>query len=349
MLPVPGFPMDFGPVSIDTEKTGLDNIDLDYLKSNPLEKKELTEEEKNLDFSGKVPVVDFLQYNHQLRSNYNKLGVRVDFTETILFVPMKPLKGDGNIVKFETDDFFLSDQVTQFQINVDLMSTKGRLGFAKKTFTSALPLYARFNLPKSMVIGDKLNIPFTIYSAMDKAIDFDYLILERELSEDGKIRVINSVEVKKQKLDAKGQKTIAHTVDSSKSSLKGNKGMIYLQISLKHEGQVKESVIKGNKVSEVGFSYKIKDGGRVFNEPMRKPNQQKFEDAWTFKLPETTSELNNINLQIHRTDLKLVEDIISDMTEKPTGCFEQTSSSVAPQIEAYATTSKMIENEKALG
>ena len=215
------------------------------------------------------------------------------------------------------------------------MSTKGRLGFAKKTFTSALPLYARFNLPNSMVIGDKLNIPFTIYSAMDKAIDFDYLILERELGEDGKIRVINTVEVNKQKLAAKGQTTIVHIVDSTRASLKSNKGMIYVQISLRHDGQVKESIIKGNKMSEVGFNYNIKDGGRVYNEPdeeNRNPSvsTQKLEDKWTFTLPKTTSELSKVSVSIHRTNLKLVEDIISDMSEKPTGCFEQTSSSVAP-------------------
>ena len=55
---------------------------------------------------------EFEQYAHQLRSNYNKLGVRVDFMETILFVPMRPLKGDGNTVKFEADGFYLSDQVS---------------------------------------------------------------------------------------------------------------------------------------------------------------------------------------------------------------------------------------------
>lgn len=235
MPPVPGgnggdtVLMD-GPVDTlapgTTDKGGDLNIEKDM--SDPLGHEKLTIAQQHFDFSGVVNETDFESYAHQLRPNYNKLGTRVDFTETILFVPLKQLKGDGNVVTFEADKFFLSDQVSQYEISVDLVSSKGRFGIWKKTFTSALPLYAKFNLPTSMVIGDKMNIPFTVYSAMDKAIDFDYLILERELSEDGKINVLHMVEKRNQRLQPKSQLTIDHVVDSSRSSLKSNKGMIYV-------------------------------------------------------------------------------------------------------------------------
>ena len=92
-------------------------------------------------------------------------------------------------------------------------------------------------MPKSMVIGDKLNIPITIYSGMDKAIDFDYLIMDWEKPGDGKkANLLKYSEKKNVKLDAKGQTTIVHMVDSTKTSLKSNEGMIYLQISLRHKG-----------------------------------------------------------------------------------------------------------------
>lgn len=50
-------------------------------------------------------------------------------------------------------------------------------------------------------------------------------------------------------MPAKGQKLIMHTLDSSRSSVTGDKGRIYVQLSLKHNGEVKENVIKGCKVS----------------------------------------------------------------------------------------------------
>lgn len=37
------------------------------------------------------------------------------------------------------------------------------------------------------------------------------------------------------------------------------------------------------------------------------------------------------------------------MAEKPSGCFEQTSSSVAPQVEGYSVNKKIIEQKELLG
>lgn len=99
--------------------------------------------------------------------------------------------GDGNVVRLEAPSFYLPDQVSQFRVDVDLITSEGRMAFSQKTLTSALPLYAKFNLPQALMIGDKLQIPFTINSALDKAMDFEYLILERELTSEGKLKILH--------------------------------------------------------------------------------------------------------------------------------------------------------------
>lgn len=60
--------------------------------------------------------------------------------------------------------FYLNDQVSQFLINVNLFSSKGKYGFATKTLTSKKLVYAKFTLPSNMLYGDLFSIPVTVYN-----------------------------------------------------------------------------------------------------------------------------------------------------------------------------------------
>jgi len=45
-----------------------------------------------------------------------------------------------------------------------MLSSSGRYGTAKKTFISSKPVYSKFTLPNSIIIGDNLDIPITVYN-----------------------------------------------------------------------------------------------------------------------------------------------------------------------------------------
>jgi hypothetical protein len=56
----------------------------------------------------------------------------------------------------------LNDQVSQFQISVNLFSSKGKQSFLKKQLTSSMAVYSKFTLPESLIRGDVFNVPITV-------------------------------------------------------------------------------------------------------------------------------------------------------------------------------------------
>ena len=101
------------------------------------------------------------EYAHHLRSNYDKF-TRIDFTQTILFLSAKQLtKQSDNTFTLRTS-FSLNDQISQFQISVNLFSSKGKQRFLKKQLTSSMGAYTKFTLPESLIRGDVFNIPITV-------------------------------------------------------------------------------------------------------------------------------------------------------------------------------------------
>ena len=61
-------------------------------------------------------------------------------------------------------EFFLNDQVTTFMIRVNAYSSLGKYGYAQKVLNSTKLVYSEFMLPPTLVLGDFLNIPVTIYN-----------------------------------------------------------------------------------------------------------------------------------------------------------------------------------------
>jgi len=56
----------------------------------------------------------------------------------------------------------LNDQVSQFQISVNLFSTKGKQSIGKINLSSSMGAYTKFTLPITLIRGDKLDIPITV-------------------------------------------------------------------------------------------------------------------------------------------------------------------------------------------
>jgi hypothetical protein len=102
-------------------------------------------------------------YSHQLREHYDKFMTRVDFTQTILFESAQNLTSStsGEAPKHSTN-FFLNDQISQFEISVNLFSSKGKYAIAKKVIKSSTSAYSQLTLPTTMINGDKIEIPITV-------------------------------------------------------------------------------------------------------------------------------------------------------------------------------------------
>ena len=120
----------------------------------------------------------------------NQFDPRVDFTQTLLFESAKELvQSLEDTTREVTSSFFLNDQVSSFQISVDIFSSNGRYGIAKKTLASSKNLYSQFTLPTTLVRGDKLDIPITVVNNRGKDQELTVLIVEYALSPE--LAVIN--------------------------------------------------------------------------------------------------------------------------------------------------------------
>jgi len=108
-------------------------------------------------------------YSHQLRANYDKFTTRVDFTQTILFESAQNLTSSvTNEAVKHSSKFFLNDQISQFEISVNVFSSSGKYGIGKKVIKSSTSAYSQFTLPTTMINGDKIEIPITVTNNRDQ-------------------------------------------------------------------------------------------------------------------------------------------------------------------------------------
>ena len=111
-------------------------------------------------------------YVHHLPPDWDKNGPRSDFTQTILFesalllADSESLSDKLNVMS----EFFLNDQVTSFMIRVNAYSSQGKYGYAQKLLNSTKLIYSEFMIPPTLVLGDFLSIPVTIYNNFNQAI-----------------------------------------------------------------------------------------------------------------------------------------------------------------------------------
>ena len=116
-------------------------------------------------------------YSHALRQGWTKNGPRVDFTQTILFNSAMPLTQGLIEDKLSVlSDFYFNDQVSQFQIQVNAFSSNGKYGYLEKTLTSSKLVYSQFEIPDTLVIGDKVNVPVKITNNLPESSTFELKI-----------------------------------------------------------------------------------------------------------------------------------------------------------------------------
>ena len=100
-------------------------------------------------------------YFHKIRRDFDRFD-RIDFTQTLLFTSAKELEYTRERTYTVSSGFYLNDQVSTFQIQVNLFRSDGKYGFAKRDLVSSMPAYSKFTLPISLVRGDKIDVPISV-------------------------------------------------------------------------------------------------------------------------------------------------------------------------------------------
>jgi len=88
--------------------------------------------------------------------------VRRLFLETLLFIP-EVIATDGNA----TLDFMLADNITTWNIQVVGNSKDGTVGHGQSSIRAFQPFFVDFELPRNSIRGDQISIPVTVFNYTD--------------------------------------------------------------------------------------------------------------------------------------------------------------------------------------
>lgn len=231
-------------------------------------------------------------------------NVRNIFLESLAFIP--ELETKGGQVEAQLP---LSDNITTWNIQAIGNTKDGRVGFNTSTFKVFKDFFIDFSLPTNSVVTDKTNIPVTVYNYTDKELAVNLTVKENDWSTIG--NYTNSVNV-----PANSTKMIYIPIELIKA------GTNILRIESSANG-VSDIVEKTLVVNPNGFKKEavISSGSTE--------KDLSLDHFTTEKAIENTRKLK---VKLYPSVISQTIEGMENIFRMPTGCFEQTSSSLYPNI-----------------
>lgn len=247
-------------------------------------------------------------YAHQVRSQ-RQPGERVDFTETLYW--NAGLKTDNN--GQATIEFGLNDSVTSFRLSADAFSSAGGLGSSSLSIESVEPFYLEPKLPLEVTMNDRVQAPIGVVNATATALNAS-LVLPRN--------------------------------SSTAMSISGR------EFAIPAGGRVRQylNFNVGKQIGETEITLQGKAGGfadnvtrKIVVRPLGFPTQL----AYGGLMPVDGAVLHDVvipkslvpgsleaRVVVYPTPLANMTEALKALIREPSGCFEQTSSSVYPLVMA---------------
>ncbi len=91
--------------------------------------------------------------------------VRERFPETMLWEPILIADDNGHVKPL---DFTLADSITEWRLTASAVSAEGKLGAAQLPLKVFQPFFVELNLPVALTRGDEVGIPVVVYNYLDK-------------------------------------------------------------------------------------------------------------------------------------------------------------------------------------
>ncbi len=231
-------------------------------------------------------------------------NVRNVFLESLAFIP--ELITENGVANLKTE---ISDNITTWNIQTIGNTKEGNVGFGSGSFKVFKEFFIEYTLPANAVVADNVNIPVTLHNYTEKDLTIDLEVKENEWSS------IESYS-KQNVVSAKSTKMIYVPITILKSgnntlrieATSGNVSDIVEKILIvKPNGLEKNSVVSSG-IIENNYSQDI-----IFNE-------------------KTIEGTEKIKIKLYASPVAQAVENIEAMLRMPTGCFEQTSSSLYPDI-----------------
>lgn len=231
-------------------------------------------------------------------------NVRNIFLESLAFIP--ELVTENGEANFSTQ---ISDNITVWNIQTVGNTKNGNIGYGTGNFKVFKEFFIDYTLPTNSVVSDKVSIPVTLYNYAENKLTIDLNVKEDDWMTIGQYEKQVLVESNSSKMIyipieilKEGNNTLRIESKSGEIS-----DIVEKTIVVKPNGFEKEDVVSSG-IIENKYSQDI-----IFNEKAIDGTQK-------------------IKIKLYASPVAQIIENIDSMLKMPTGCFEQTSSSLYPDI-----------------
>jgi len=231
-------------------------------------------------------------------------NIRNIFLESLAFLP--EVITENGIAKL---DLKISDNITTWNIQTIGNTKQGNVGYNSGTFKVFKEFFVDFSLPTNSVVTDKVSIPVTVYNYTENVLTINVDVKENEWA---KIDSYDKV------LEVQAQST----------------GMIYVPIEILKDGNntLRVEATNGSVSDIVEKTMNVKPNGLEKNEVVSSGIIEENYSQDVIFNEQAIDGTQKLKIKLYPSPVAQAIENIDSMLKLPTGCFEQTSSSLYPDI-----------------
>lgn len=231
-------------------------------------------------------------------------AVRSVFLESLAFIPNLVVENGTGSTQIK-----LSDNITTWNIQVVGNTKEGSIGSSSNTFKVFKEFFVDFSLPTNSVVNDKTSIPVTIYNYTEESMTVNLKVVENDWSNIGNY----------------SQNT---TVDSNSTAL------VYIPIEITKAGNnVLRIEASANGISDiVERTFTVTPNGYKKTNVVSSSTIDKSFSIDYFTTENAIENTRKLKVKIYPSAISQAIEGMESIFRMPTGCFEQTSSSLYPNI-----------------
>lgn len=237
----------------------------------------------------------------KISEDYN---IRNVFLESLCFIP-ELVTENGKANK----DIKLSDNITTWQIQVVGNTKDGKVGYSSNSFRVFKEFFVDFSMPTNTVVGDKISIPVTVYNYTENPLNIELNVKEENWFKFSNYEKNIGVKAKETKL-------------------------VYLPIEILASGENKLRIeAKTDTLTDiVEKSMTTKENGIKISNVVASGTFEDKMDLDVLYLQNYKEGTGKLRVKLYSTAMSQAVEGLENIFKMPTGCFEQVSSSLYPDI-----------------
>lgn len=231
-------------------------------------------------------------------------NVRNIFLESLAFIPeLVTENGSANLA------LNISDNITTWNIQTVGNSKNGALGYSSKTFKVFKEFFTDFTLPTNCVVTDKVKIPVTLYNYTQENMNIELNVQLNDWSNIGEY-----------------EKTAVVPANSTH--------MIYVPIEIIKSGNniLRVETKSGNLSDIVEKNIQVSENGLKIEKMVSSGTMQNNISQDIIYSDNAIEESKKLKVKLYPSAITQIIENMESILSLPTGCFEQTSSSLYPDV-----------------